>query len=113
MTQTASLPRGASYAAEVLRLYTLLPGTPDRPRPSDRRLAAELERQGVPLDLIHAAFILGAARRACSLRALPAIRSLHYFLPILDEVQEQPPDPSYIELLDWRLRAAARSASDE
>jgi hypothetical protein len=61
---------------------------------------------------MRAAFILGAARRLFSPSApLPAIRSLHYFLPILEEVQQEPPDPSYIELLRWRLRATSSSTA--
>jgi len=98
VTRARSSPE-SSYVAEVLRLYTLLPDTPDRPRPHDRHLALALARQQVPLDLIRAAFILGTARRARSPRApLPPIRSLHYFLPILEEVQQEPPDPSYLDL---------------
>jgi hypothetical protein len=103
MTHASSSPR-TSYVLEVLRLYCRLPDTPDRPRPSDRHLAAELERRRVPLDLIRVAFVLGIARRLSSPRApLPPIRSLHYFLPILAEAQQQPPDPGYVEYLHQRL----------
>jgi hypothetical protein len=110
VTRARSSPE-TSYVAEVLRLYTLLPDTPDRPRPHDRRLALALARQQVPLDQIRAAFILGTARRARSPRApLPPIRSLHYFLPILEEVQQEPPDPSY---LDLRERFCATSSSTD
>ncbi len=109
MTPSGPPPK-TSAAAEILRLYTLLPDTPDRPRPSDRRLAAELERQRVPFDLIRAAFTLGIARRACSQRALPPIRSLHYFLPILEEIQLQPPDPAYLQLLQRRLHLPTQPA---
>jgi hypothetical protein len=95
-----------SFVEEVLRLYTCLPETPDRPRRPDRLLAAELERNRVPLALIRAAFILGSARRVFGVRPLPAIRSLHYFLPVLEEIQHEPPDPSYLDYLERRLRAA-------
>ncbi|HLX09018.1 MAG TPA: hypothetical protein VKY89_14280 [Thermoanaerobaculia bacterium] len=106
MTRAPSPPR-TSYVTEVLRLYCRLPDTPDRPRPLDRRLAAELERRRIPLDLVRTAFVLGTARRTFSPSApLPAIRSLHYFLPILDEVQHEPIDPSYVEHLRRRLQAA-------
>ncbi len=110
MTTTPS-PR-SSYVTQILRLYCRLPDTPDRPRPQDRRLAAELQRRQVPLDLVHAALVLGTARRLASPNApLPPIRSLHYFLPILDEVQREPPDPGYVELLRQRLAAAAGAAA--
>jgi hypothetical protein len=111
VTRAPSSPRTA-YVAEVLRLYCLLPDTPDRPRPLDRRLAAELERRRVPLDLIRAAFILATARRTFSPSApLPAIRSLHYFLPILEEVQQEPLEPGYLEHLRQLLSAASNSAA--
>lgn len=105
MTRPPSPPR-TCYVAEILRLYCLLPDTPDRPRSPDRRLAAELERRRVPLDLVRTAFVLGTARRTLSPSApLPAIRSLHYFLPILEEVQQEPIDPGYVEHLRRRLQA--------
>jgi len=111
VTRTPS-PRTTSYVAEILRLYCLLPDTPDRPRPLDRRLAAAFEQRRVPLDLLGAAFILGTARRTFSASApLPAIRSLHYFLPVLEEVQQQPLDPGYLEHLRRRLSATSSSAA--
>lgn len=111
MTRAPSPPQ-TSYVAEVLRLYCRLPDTPDRPRPLDRRLAAELERRRVPLDLIRTAFVLGTARRHFSPSApLPPIRSLHYFLPILEQAQQEPPEPGYVEYLRQRLRAAGGSAT--
>jgi hypothetical protein len=104
--------RTSSYVAEVLRLYCQLPDTPDRPRPLDRRLAAALEQRRVPLELIRAAFILATARRTFSASApLPPIRSLHYFLPILHELQQQPLDPGYLEHLRRRLTATSSSAT--
>lgn len=104
MTTKTPKPR-TSFVEEVLRLYTNLPDTPECPRPPDRLLAAELERKAVPLSFLRAAFILGSARRTFGARSLPAIRSLHYFLPVLDEIQRDPPDPSYLDYIERRLRA--------
>jgi hypothetical protein len=108
MSQSPSTPR-TTYTQEVLRLYARLAETPDRPRPSDRRLAAELERQRVSIALLRAAFTLATARRAASLRPLTPIRSLHYFLPVIEELQTPPVDPSYLEYLDLRSRADSPS----
>jgi hypothetical protein len=111
VTRTPS-PGTTSYVAEILRLYCRLPDTPDRPRPLDRRLAAALEQRRVPLDLVRDAFLLATARRIFSASApLPAIRSLHYFLPILEEVQRQPLDPGYLEYLRRRLSVTSSSAA--
>jgi hypothetical protein len=88
------------YTQEVLRLYARLPDTPDWARPSDRRLAAELERQRVPIALIRGAFALATARRAAAAGLLTPIRSLHYFLPVIAELQTPPAEPSYLEYLE-------------
>lgn len=91
------------YVASVLRLYTLLPETPDRPRPADRALARQLEDQHVPLALVAAAILLGASRRQVAKRPLPPIRSLYYFLPLLEELRAEPHDPEYLAYLERRL----------
>ena len=108
MTRTTSPP--SPYVAQILRLYCLLPDTPTRPRPPDRRLADELDRRQVPLDLICTAFVLATARRLFSPSApLPAIRSLNYFLPLVEELLNKPVEPGYVEYLRRRLQAAGHS----
>src|SRR5215831_17574240 len=37
---------------------------------------------------------------------LPPVRSLHYFLPVLDEISSQPLPPGYLEYLEAKLRSA-------
>lgn len=94
------------YVAATLALFRALPGTTARSGPADRRLALRLHARDVPLDLIRAALVLGAARRLFS--AAPPqtpVRSLAYFLPVVDEVLAQPPDPAYVTHLDRRLRS--------
>ncbi len=104
MKTKTTQPRTA-FVEAVLRLYVSLPDSPDRSRPSDRLLAAELEHNHVSLDLIRTALLLGTARRTLGGRPLPTIRSLHYFLPIIEEIRHQPPDPVYLRYLEQRLRA--------
>jgi hypothetical protein len=95
-------------AAEILRLYVRLPDTPDHPRPADRQLARRLAEQPLDLALIDSAMLLACARRRArpaDLPALPPIRSLAYFLPILDELRQQPPlEPGYLQYLQGFLR---------
>ena len=101
-----------TYMAEVLRQYCRLPLTPQRPRRADRLLAADLQSRKIPLDLVRAAFVIASNRRSfCSSPSLTPIRSLHYFLPVLDEIlQGQPIDPSYIDYLENRLFTHAQQA---
>ena len=91
-----------AYVQAVLTLYRRLPDTPVRPRPADRQLAGELFRRGVRLDVFEVALRLATGRRqarpsdACP---LPPIRSLYYFLPVLDELPPGPPPEGYLEYL--------------
>jgi hypothetical protein len=100
-----------SYVEDLLRLYRDLPGTCCQVRPADRRLAADLHRQQIPFGLLKTALLLGSARRLAATSPLSPIRSLHYFLPILEELQQSSPlDDSYIAYLeDWILRQTASS----
>jgi len=101
------------YVATLLRRYLSLPGTPDFVRPADRRCARALYRRGVPLATAEAALVVAAARR--TLRSpkrppLAAIRALHYFLPVIEELLEQPLVPGYVQYLAGRLRPARRGS---
>lgn len=94
------------YVREVLTLYRQTPGTRGRATTADRRLAEELHRQAVPAELVRAALLLATARRAFRAPDAPplqAINSLHYFLPVIREIQQQPLDPAYILYLEARL----------
>ena len=96
------------YIETVLATYSSLPGTPSRPSRQDRRLARDLCRRGVPLRTVRTALLLAAARR--TLRSGPPlapVRTLHYFLPAIDEVLDQPPDPRYVDYLAAKLRLFA------
>ena len=98
------------YVATVIRDYLWLPGAPRRASRQDRRLAASLDEQAVPLPVVHAALLLAAARRtlrSSHLLPLPPIRTLHYFLPVIEEVLHCPPDPGYVEYLVGKLKPFA------
>jgi len=112
---------GRIYVEAVLERYLWLPGTPMRTSRRDRQLAGSLYERGVPLAIIQSALLLGAARRAFRREGsppLPRIRTLHYFLPIVDELLEQPVAADYFEYLEKKLlpladtkTEAARAAS--
>ncbi len=82
----------------MLELYRHHPHTTGRVRKADRLLAADLYRQGISIANVRDAFLLVTARRSLS-REHPAIRSLHYFLPAIRELREQPLDTGYIRYL--------------
>ena len=95
-----------SSRSDVQRLLDLYCGLPHtaarRPSVNDRRLATQLCNQNLAFDLIEAALLLASARR--NRRdphepPLPPIRSLAYFLPVIEELRLNPPDPDYLRYL--------------
>ncbi len=81
------------YASAVLTLYVDLPDTPLRASIRDQRLAQLLFGMGIPLSLVETALLLASLRRLCrpsDLRPLPRIRSLGYFQPAIEELQDHP-----------------------
>jgi hypothetical protein len=101
-----------SYRKGLLDLYLQLPDTPRRLSRYDLRLVRQLWDRGIPLGVVEAAFLLATARRAARRPdALPLgpIRSLHYFLPIIEELLAQPIPESYVAYL--RSKVPIRSAT--
>ena len=94
------------FVQHVLALYKATPGTRGRVRPADRRLAEALHHDGTSTEVIRAALILAAARRSFrspEAEPLQPVASLHYFLPVIHELQANPPDPDYVEYLQTRI----------
>lgn len=110
-----SLPRD-DYLKRLLDLYCGLPHAAAR-RPSryDRQLAEQLFDRGLELPTIEAAFLLAMARRTRrdpQAPTLPAIRSLAYFLPIIEEVLQQMPDPGYLDYLRAQVDLSVQIPTD-
>ena len=96
----------AAFVAAVLTLYADLPDTPLRPSPADQALARRLFTDAVPLSLIESALLLGTLRRLSrpsDRPPLPKIRSLAYFLPVIEELQLQPLPDAYLNYLRLKL----------
>ncbi len=105
-----SLASRRLYVQQLLGLYRLVPGTTGHPRRSDRLLAQQLHHRGVPLALVHAAFILAAVRRAfrsSTASPLAPIATLHYFQPVIDELLAHPCEPGYLDYLRHKLAPVA------
>lgn len=96
-----------AYVRTLLANYRDTPSTAGHVRTADRRLAETLYRQKVPLDLLKAAFALAACRRIFrdpATSTLAPIQSLHYFVPVLEEIRRDPDiEPGYIAHLVWKL----------
>jgi hypothetical protein len=96
------------YVSRVLRLYLGLAETPARSSRLDRRLAEELYEKRIEFEEVESAMILASARRLLRCPDAPRlgpIRSLHYFLPVIDEVRSVPVSADYIKYLRGKLAA--------
>jgi hypothetical protein len=94
------------YIRQVLEAYRKTPGTMGTVRRPDRVLAAQLYQRGVSVRVIENAFLLAATRRLIRpADALPlgTIRSLAYFMPVIEEVLELRISPDYFQYLRHRL----------
>lgn len=101
-----------TYVASVLILYADLPDTPWRPSPTDQSLARKLHQEAIPLPLVESALLLGTWRRlarADDLPLLPRIRSLAYFLPVIEELQQHPLPAGYLDYLRLKLQKLAKA----
>ena len=84
-------------------------GTVRRP---DRLLAAQLHQRGVPLTAIENALVLAAARRLVRPTDSPplgTIRSLAYFVPVIEEVLSLRVSPDYFQYLRHKIARFAQT----
>jgi hypothetical protein len=95
-----------NYVDTVLDTYVSLPETPNRARRDDRRLAITWYRQGIMLFQANAAMLMATARRTFrepDAGPLEPIRSLRYFVPLIEEIQHLGIDESYLRYLQQKL----------
>lgn len=90
-----------SYVERILRVYLQFPDTPNRVNRLDRKLAQNLYEQRIPAETVEAAMLLAMLRRKKppDVPALPPIRSLHYFIPVIREITAAPLTNDYVEYL--------------
>jgi hypothetical protein len=98
------------YVRTVLNLYAQMRDIACAPRRSDRLLAGWFFDRRIPIDIVEAALLLGSVRRMChsGALALEAIRSLHYFESIVEELVAQPPPMGYIDYLRLKVQSTAQ-----
>ena len=95
------------YVRKVLAAYRHTPGTTGIARQPDRLLAGQLYQRGVPLTAVENALVLAAARRLlrpASTPPLATVRSLAYFLPVIEEVRELKISEEYFQHVRRRLQ---------
>ena len=78
-----------TYRQTLLDLYLRLPDTPRRVSRHDRRLVQQFWERHIPLTTVETAFLLASVRRPDAIPLGP-IRSLHYFLPVIEELLHTP-----------------------
>ena len=108
-----------TYRQTLLDLYLRLPDTPCRVSRHDVHLVRQLWERGIPLTTAETALLLASLRRAKRRPdALPLgpIRSLHYFLPVIEELLAQPFPESYLAYLRSKFTfhsATGNTTSDQ
>jgi len=94
------------YLRQVLEAYRKTPGTMGTVRRADRMLAVQLYQRGVSVRVIENALVLAAARRVmrpADASPLGTIRSLAYFMPVIEEVLDLRVSPDYFQYLRHKL----------
>ena len=90
------------YADAVMKLYLQLPETPLKPSANDRQTAESLRARQIDLKAIESAMLLGTIRRlsrSSDMPPLSPIRSLAYFLPVIEELLFNPVPDDYLQYL--------------
>jgi hypothetical protein len=94
------------YIRQVLEAYRKTPGTMGTVRRADRLLAVELYQRGLAVSVVENALVLAAARRLMrpvNAPPLGTIRSLAYFLPVIEEVLDMRVSPEYFQHVRRKL----------
>ena len=95
------------FVHRVLEAYRKTPGTMGTIRRPDRLLAQQLYQRGVSATTVENAFVRAAARRLMRSTDAPplgTIRSLAYFLPVIDEVLGLSVSQDYFQHLRQKLQ---------
>lgn len=86
------------YQKQLIRLYQLLPDTPNHASRADRRVAAQLFDDQIPLErLLHAMMLASLRRHHRNTQAphLMPVRSLAYYRHVLLHLTDEELEPGY------------------
>ena len=98
------------FIRQVLEAYRKTPGTMGTVRRPDRVVALQLYQRGISVSVIENALVLAATRRLMRTADAPplsTIRSLAYFLPVIEEVIGLRVSPDYFQYLRHKLERIA------
>ena len=104
-----------TYCQTLFDLYLRLPDTPRRLSRHDLRFVQQLWERQIPLTTVETAFLLASVRRAArrpDAIPLEPIRSLHYFLPVIQELLHTPLHHGDAYLAYLRSKVLLRPAAD-
>jgi hypothetical protein len=102
------------YVRKVLDAYRQTPGTTGKVRRPDRLLAAQFHQRGVSLTVVENALVLATARRLLRPATAPplaTVRSLAYFLPVIEEVLDLKVSPDYFQHARRRIQRLLANSS--
>jgi hypothetical protein len=94
------------YVRRLLEAYRTTPGTCGVVRRADRLLAERLHERGVPVETVENALTLAATRRLIRPADAPplgTVRSLAYFVPVIEEVLDLKVGQNYYRYLRSKL----------
>lgn len=101
-----------SYCAAALALYRSQPDTLNRDARNDRKVAEDLYRRGLSIDLLAHVMRLTHLRRASN-PGLAPIRSLAYYRAVFESLSPEDLHPGYVAYLaDTYARRAASTGKD-
>ena len=95
------------YVRKVLEAYRNTPGTCGHLRRPDRLLALQLHQRSIPFNKVENALVLAALRRLirpADAPPLTTVRSLAYFLPVIEEVLEMEVGEEYFQYARQKLQ---------
>lgn len=95
------------YLERAIIAYLHTPDTPTKARSLDYAVATSFFKRQIPIVTVEHAIRLATLRRHFrepGLEALEPIRSLAYYRPLVQQIQDQPPDPGYVMYIVEKYR---------
>ena len=115
MNAIDSATEPVAYVSAVLALYLDLPDTPFRASFQDRSVARGFHERHIPLRVVESALLLASLRRLIRPAETPAlspIRSLVYFLAVINELSAQIVPDNYSDYLRLKIRQISTQSTN-